>query len=220
MRKIQFGNGEYYHIFNRGVEKREIFTNNTELERFFLSMKEFNTLNPIGGLHVASFRQKNSLRSLASKEKLVSFICYCLNSNHFHFIMKQLIDRGIEKFMHRLGSGYTNYFNKKYQRSGSLFQGTFKANHIDSDEYLLYASAYVNLNNKVHQLKNNFFKSSWAEYIQTSINYEFCDKEIILNQFANTQKYQTFAEDVLVNAKKTKELEEIIKYEPSEDLEA
>ena len=213
-------NGEYYHIFNRGVEKREIFTNNLELERFFLSMKEFNILDPIGGLHVASFRKDDSLRSLASKEKLVSFVCYCLNPNHFHFILKQLIDRGVEKFMHRLGSGYTNYFNKKYQRSGSLFQGTFKANHIDSDEYLLYASAYVNLNNRVHQIKNNFFKSSWMEYNQISKIEEFCDKEIILNQFANIQKYQTFAGDVLTNAKERKELMEIIKYEPKDNLEA
>lgn len=211
MRKIQFGNGEYYHIFNRGVEKREIFTNNAELERFFLSMKEFNTLYPTGGLHVASFCKENS----SSKEKLVSFVCYCLNPNHFHFILKQLIDRGIEKFMHRLGSGYTNYFNKKYQRSGSLFQGTFKANHINSDEYLLYASAYVNLNNRVHQIKNNFFKSSWAEYVQTSINHEFCDKETILNQFESTKKYQVFANDVLANARERKELEEIIKCEPA-----
>ncbi|MEK9134880.1 MAG: transposase [Patescibacteria group bacterium] len=214
MRKIQFANGEYYHIFNRGVEKREIFTNNLELERFFLSMKEFNILNPIGGLHVASFRKESSLRSLASKEKLVSFICYCLNPNHFHFILKQIMDRGIEKFMHRLGSGYTNYFNKKYKRSGSLFQGTFKANHINSDKYLLYTSAYVNLNNRVHQIKNNFFKSSWAEYIQAGISYEFCDKEIILDQFVDAQKYQIFAEDALVIAKERKELEEIIKYDP------
>lgn len=214
MRKIKFANGEYYHIFNRGVEKRDVFTDYSEFERFFLCMQEFNNLNPVGGLHVSSFHKENSLRNLVSKEKSVSFICYCLNPNHFHFILRQLTDRGIEKFMHRLGLGYTNFFNKKHQRSGSLFQGTFKANNIDSDEYLLYVSAYVNLNNRVHKIGNNLFKSSWAEYIQMNLEDGFCEKEIILNQFGSSEKYQAFAEEMLVNAKERKELKKIIESEP------
>ncbi|PIZ77139.1 MAG: hypothetical protein COY04_00485, partial [Parcubacteria group bacterium CG_4_10_14_0_2_um_filter_7_35_8] len=145
-------------------------------------MSEFNTLIPIGGIYAASFHKNNSLRNLVSKTgKLVNFICYCLCPNHYHFILRQSTDRGIEKFMHRLGLGYTNYFNKKHRRTGSLFQGTFKANHVDSNEYLLYASAYVNLNYKVHQLTSGFSCSGWEDYIQSQRKNKFCDTDVILN---------------------------------------
>src|SRR3990170_4161855 len=110
MRKVKFANGEYYHIFNRGVEKRDVFTNQDDLNRFFQSMSEFNTLKPIGSIYLASFRKNKLLRSLAPKsdDKLVDFICYCFCPNHYHFILQQVADKGIVKFMHRLGSGYTN----------------------------------------------------------------------------------------------------------------
>lgn len=212
MRKIKFTNDEYYHIFNRGVEKRDIFSGKSGLDRFFQSMDEFNTLSPIGSIYAASFHKNEQVANLIDRpERLVSFICYCLNPNHYHFILQQLTDRGIEKFMHRLGLGYTNYFNKKYQRSGSLFQGTFKANHIDSNDYLLYASAYVNLNNKVHQIGNKPFESSWGEYVKGNGQSIFCDKKIILNQFASSENYKAFAEDALAVARERKELEKILK---------
>ena len=212
MRKIKFTNDEYYHIFNRGVEKRDIFSDKSDLDRFFQSMDEFNTLSPIGSIYAASFHKNKQVTNLIDRpERLVSFICYCLNPNHYHFILQQITGRGIEKFMHRLGLGYTNYFNKKYRRSGSLFQGTFKANHIDSNDYLLYASAYVNLNNKVHQIGNKPFESSWKEYVKENGQSIFCDKKIILNQFANSENYKAFAEDVLVVTQKRKELEKILK---------
>lgn len=217
MRKIKFTNGEYYHIFNRGVEKRDIFSNRSDLDRFFQSMVEFNTFYPIGSIYEASFRKNDQTSNLVTRTgRLVSFICYCLNPNHYHFILQQLAERGIEKLMHRLGLGYTNYFNKKYQRSGSLFQGTFKANHIDSNDYLLYLSAYVNLNNKVHQVGNKPFESSWEEYVKGNEQGIFCDKKIILNQFASPEDYKAFAEGALVVAQERKELEKILKL----DMEA
>lgn len=216
MRKIEFINGEYYHIFNRGVEERDIFINQEDLNRFFQSMDEFNTITPIGSIYAASFRKNNPLRNLVSNsgsgpKELVHFICYCLCSNHYHFILRQIAGCGITKFMHRLGLGYTNYFNEKYKRSGSLFQGTFKANHINSDEYLLYLSAYVNLNYKVHQLTGKPFNSSWEDYIQAGEKGKFCNTEIILNQFVNISEYKNFAENAITIAREKKELEKIIK---------
>ena len=143
MRKVQFVNGEYYHIYNRGVDKRLIFSDKDDIKRFFQSMGEFNVVEPSGGIYVNSFRKESTggkknklqrkapLRSAASKwgnsAKLVEFICYCLNPNHFHFLLEQKEDKGIEQFMHRLSTGYTNYFNKKRKRSGALFQGRYSA---------------------------------------------------------------------------------------------
>ena len=167
-RKIPFVTGEHYHIYNRGVDKRDIFGDQEDLDRFFKSINEFNTLDPIGSIYESSFGG-----STAKYSKLVELICYCLNPNHYHFILQQVTDGGISEFMKRLG-GYTWYFNNKYKRSGSLFQGRFKSVHIDSNEQLLHTSVYVNLNDKVHSRGGStaigvttaeLVRSSWQEYI-------------------------------------------------------
>jgi putative transposase len=208
MRKTEFAKGEYYHIFNRGVDKREIFLNWDDLNRFYQSMEEFNTLEPIGSIYENSFR-KDKLGNLVSKqEKLVDFVCYCLNPNHYHFILKQLVEKGIEKFMHRLGLGYVKYFNEKHKRSGVLFQCPYKAVHIDSNEYLLHLSVYVNLNNKVHKLGNQVSKSSWKEYF--SNKNLFCERETILGQFKNPEDYRKFAMNSLIGIRERKELEKLL----------
>ncbi|MBU3925966.1 transposase [Patescibacteria group bacterium] len=209
MRKIQFVNNEYYHILNRGVDKREIFSDYEDMARFFQSMHEFNTLEPIGSIFENSFRQLGDSVSKDS-ENLVDFVSYCLNPNHFHFILRQLTDKGIEKFMHRIGVGYTMYFNNKHERNGSLFQGGYKAIHINSNEYLLHLSAYVNLNNKVHQLGDSVSKSksSWNEYVN---NYDsFCKKDIIMSQFNNILEYRNFAEESLKDIRERKEAEKFL----------
>ena len=150
-RKIPFENNEFYHIYNRGVDKRNIFMDKKDISRFFDGLNEFNNEFPIGSLYENSFQRKNSqLGSKASKFKLVDIVMYCINPNHFHLVLKQNMEKGIEKFMQKLGTGYTKYFNNKNSRSGSLFQDKFKSKHIDNNEYLLYLSAYVNLNDKVH----------------------------------------------------------------------
>lgn len=204
MRKLKFIEGEFYHIFNRGVDKRIIFRDQNDINRFFQSMEEFNVIEPIGSIYENSFNKKDKFGNLVSKQeqKLVNFICYCLNPNHYHFILEPLVENGIEKFMQKLGTGFTRYFNEKYTRSGVLFQGPFKAVHINADTQLLHTSVYVNLNDKVHKLGNpvtKFKKSSWKEYIDENIKDSFCVKDIILGQFKNKTDYKKFAEESLEN---------------------
>jgi len=210
MRNTEFSNDEYYHIFNRGVDKRKIFSDKYDVERFFQSMKEFNVVEPIGSIYENSFEKEKHQRG-GEASKLVKFITFCLNPNHYHFILMQKKDKGIEKFMHRLGTGYTMYFNNKHKRSGVLFQGVFKSVHIDSNEQLLYVSSYVNLNFKVHQLggeASKLVKSSWEEYIGEN-KENFCKKDIILDQFKNINDYKNYAfeslELILENKKREKE---------------
>ena len=159
IRKVAFVENEFYHIYNRGVDKRTIFSDRNDLDRFFQSMQEFNTIEPIGSIFENSFKKDDG----SIKFPLVKFVAYCLNPNHFHFVLTPIEERGIEKFMHRLGTGYTKYFNEKHSRNGALFQGVFKANHINSNEYLLHASVYVNLNYKVHKLQKgkHIYQASW-----------------------------------------------------------
>jgi REP element-mobilizing transposase RayT len=233
MRETQFVNGMFYHVYNRGVDKRNTFVDSTDRERFLQSMKEFNTLNPIGSIYEKSLARKKLPQGIrgsrastaAAHQKLVNFVAYCINPNHYHFILEQVMDKGIEKFMHRLGTGYTKYFNARHKRSGGLFGGKFKSISIDSNEYLLYLSAYINLNNKVHRLgiENGSSAStigtvsSWDEYIGNS-KESFCVKNIILKQFENVNEYRNFAESALDNILEHKdlykELEELFSEKP------
>jgi len=199
MRKTPFVNGEFYHIYNRGIDKRILFSDETDVERFVQSMSEFNKIEPIGSIYENSFRKEKA----NPPQQLVKFISYCVNPNHFHFLLEQLVDRGIEKFLHRLGTGYTKYFNNRHSRSGSLFQGPFKAIHLESNEYLLHLSVYVNLNDRIHQLGSLASKlvdsrSSWTEYIEGRLKIpSFCDTDIILGQFSSKKDYEIFAEEAL-----------------------
>lgn len=202
MRKEALRNGEIYHVYNRGVDKRDIFSESYDVARFLESMREFNDITPTGSLYQRSFRKKqNQLSGSTAKPRLlVQIIAYCLNPNHFHFILKQVSDGGISEYMKRLSGGYTWYFNHKYERNGTLFQGRFKSVHVSSDIQLLHLSAYVNLNNEVHRLKKTdplfarYPRSSWAEYIQLrKTKKDWCMKEPVLDQFKNCREYEKFA---------------------------
>lgn len=206
-RKINFVLGEYYHIYNRGVEKRSIFSSKLDVDRFFQCMTDFNVKEPIGSIYEKSFLKYPKENQ---SKPLVSFIAYCLNYNHYHFIVTPLLEKGVESFMHRLGTGYTMYFNEKYRRSGSLFQGRFKASHIDSNEYLLHVSAYVNLNDKTHPLggsTSKLVRSSWNEYISPFSDKGICKKNIVLKQFNDAEEYRNFALSSLKDIIERKEME-------------
>lgn len=77
---------------------------------------------------------------------LVDIAAYCLMPNHYHFLIQETAENGISKFMQKLITAYSMYFNKRYERSGPLFSGVFKARHIDSDRYLKHAFSYIHLN--------------------------------------------------------------------------
>jgi len=154
MRKQPLVTGEYYHIYNRGVDKRNIFNTKKDLDRFIESVLEFNQIEVITSL--ANLRKTKQIAPKAlSENPLVFIVAYCLNPNHFHFVLKQLVDGGIAKFMQKLQAGYTSYFNIKNSRSGSLFQGTFKSQIISKENYFNKTIGYVNKNYKIHNIPKN-----------------------------------------------------------------
>lgn len=224
MRNDPFVIGEYYHIYNRGTDKRIIFKGYFDLLRFLQSMREFNTIEPIGSIWENKYKDRLGTPSTKS-EGLVDFVCYCLNPNHYHFILTPLVEGGIEKFIQKLAGGFTRYFNEKYKRSGVLFQGKFKSIHISSDEYLMYLSAYINLNNKIHRLGTRstksvdkrgegeklFWKSSWEEYMGEN-KEKFCNKNIVLDRYKNIEDYGKFAKSV-VNGVLTKRYQDDLSFD-------
>jgi len=213
MRKIEFKNGEYYHIYNRGVDKREVFSCEDDYLRFLKSLREFNTTVSVGGLYKKYLQEKRTLdvtNRHATSTNLVDIIAYCLNPNHYHLILKQLEDKGIEKFMKKVGNGYTKYYNYKNKRSGVLFQGAFKSIHIDSNEYLLYLSAYVNKNNFIHGYNKTDWKySSLLDYLGER-NGDLCNKNVILKQFRNLNDYKEFLKNNAIHLKEKKEMNKYI----------
>ena len=216
MRKVIPEIGEYYHVFNRGVDKRDIFMEEYDLTRFLQSIVEFNVLDPIGSIYQNRYHKSKRLGSLTPKspnKTIVDFGCYCLNPNHFHLLLLQKTEDSIQRFMQRLGTGYTNYFNEKYERSGSLFQGSYKAVHIETNTQLLHTSIYINLNAEASHVASGKSLSSWSEYISADIP-SLCKKEIVLKQFKNPAPYESFArsslEDIIKRKKEEKELADLL----------
>ena len=183
-------------------------------------MVAFNTVKPVGSLYNADRIKNDIFEKAANSEKLVEIIAYCLNMNHYHLILRQVADNGISEFMKRLGGGYTYYFNEKYEKSGSLFQGKYKSKHIADDIYLKHISIYVNLNYKVHKYRGptsiSFYSSSWSDYIDDkSLNkkYKICSKDIILNSFKSINDYKKFAMEALSIIMKNKDTAQEIEFD-------
>lgn len=207
MRKTKFVEGEYYHVYNRGTDKRKIFMDEKDFFRFWDSLFDFNQTEPIGSMYEFSFKKKSEGQDKKAKP-LVQFVAYCINPNHFHFLITPLQERGVEKLMQRLGNGYTKYFNNKHKRSGVLFQGRFKSKHVDSNEYLLHLSAYINANNILGHRMSKFSRSSMSEFSDKALNQrKLCNTEIILKQFRNKKEYEEFVSESLKDIELRKEME-------------
>ncbi|HBB36506.1 MAG: hypothetical protein UX02_C0002G0002 [Candidatus Moranbacteria bacterium GW2011_GWC1_45_18] len=217
MRKNQIVKNEFYHIYNRGTEKRKIFLDDSDYFRFLFSMRLMNDekdgLMFLWKNHHAKYPKATLdefLRSNLKKPKpLVEFICYSLMPNHVHFVMRQIAEKGIEKFMHRIGTGYTMYFNSKYQRSGVLFQGKFKASRIGSGNFL-YLSAYVNCNAEVHGIAKarNWRWSSFSDYLGETKS-GLCNKKVVMMEFKGAGDYEKFAKENVEAARQNKANEKL-----------
>lgn len=149
MRNIHFDVGEYYHVYNRGVDKRDVFSSPDESQRFYESLYLFNDkayerkdgtfldrIVLLAGSEVFSYE----------RNQLVSIVAFKLMTNHFHLLLREEQENGISLFMHKLGTGYTNFFNRNHARTGSLFEGPFEAVHIESNAQLEHDVRYIHFN--------------------------------------------------------------------------
>jgi REP element-mobilizing transposase RayT len=178
-RNFEFVEGEYYHIFNRGTDKRKIFMDKGDLYYFFDEIMIANSDISIGDRRPGS--RKRLKEKINGQQKFVKIIAYSLMPNHFHLIVTPVAENGVSKFMQRLGTSYTRFFNEKYERSGSLFQGKFKAVQLSVKKSLEFMSVYVNLNYKYHKIdpKKVSIKTSLFEYLETEVGESTCNKQII-----------------------------------------
>lgn len=206
-----YSSHSYYHIYNRGVEKRKIFQSQEDYKIFLKFLKTY--LEPVQeqpkiDVHLKNYSFRGVRRPLNNFNDEIELIAYCLMPNHFHLLIYQKIERSIEFFMRSLGTKYSQYFNKKYNRVGYLFQGTYKAALIENDAYLLHLSRYIHLNpSKETPLKDVY--SSYGDYLG-SRQTNWVKPQKVLNYFNTARKtslkdilsYQSFVEDYQENSRK------------------
>lgn len=148
MKRPSFQQGHLYHIYNRGVEKRLIFLNDKDRFRFIHNLYEFNDEEPVlnSGYSFIHQHAPHTTRLQSKKKPFVEILAFCLMPNHYHIMVNALSDVGVTEFMRKLGTGYTNYFNQKYQRVGPLFQGKFKAVLLEQEAHFIYLPYYIHFN--------------------------------------------------------------------------
>ncbi len=147
MRKEKLVKNEIYHVYNRGVEKRKIFLDEKDYLRFIVNLYEFNCVKPVFNFGRKIEQQPIEVRLQSARdEPQVEILTFCLMPNHYHFMIRQRVENGITEFMRKLGTGYTNYFNLKYQRVGPLFQGKFKAVRLEKEAHFIHLPHYIHLN--------------------------------------------------------------------------
>lgn len=237
MRKVKFSPGYFYHIYNRGIDQRDIFLSDADRWRFLQGLFLFNNEKTIANLLFQLEQEKkalnfNIIREFLEKENnerkpLVRIVLDCLRPNHFHLLLEEISNGGISKFMHKIGAGYTGYFNKKYQRSGHLFQGPFRAVMVENDNQFRYIAAYINVINPAQEIEpkikeigvgnikrvleftEDFPWSTHREYLGLRESI-IIDKNAMEKMFSSPQDYEKFIRDVLEGKKKLDHINNLI----------
>ena len=202
MRKVILSSGQIYHIFNVGVEKRPTFTDKKEYDRALLTLDYYRyddvstSLSEVLKLNLEE--REIFLSEVKKRKKMVDILGYCFMPNHFHFLIKQLIDSGISTFVGNFSNSYTKYFNIKRGRVGHLFQGVFKAVRIEDDEQLIHVLRYIHINPVVSSViaqadLEKYPYSSFSEYLDNKDG--ICNKELITSHFSSKEKLKIFTFD-------------------------
>ena len=197
-------NDQIYHVFNRGINHQPTFLNKYDYKRGVLTTNYYRFSNlPIKLSRLLTLSNEDRTRILDNlkkeNDKLVEILAFCLMPNHFHFLLRQIKDKGISKFMGNLQNSYTRYFNTKNERDGSLFLDQFKAVLIRTEEQLIHVSRYIHLNpytSYVVRDLDSLFKYPWSslpEYLKGKP--EICKLETIMSFFKTPKAYQDFIKD-------------------------
>lgn len=190
-RLTPFVNGDFYHLFNRGLEKQQIFASRRDYSYFTQALFYYQIQNPKPKF---SIYRKSKIFPVDSTKKIVDILCYCLMPNHFHLLVRQKREGGITEFMRKFIHSYTKYRNAKYHRQGPVFQGMFKAVRVETDEQLIHLSRYIHLNPLVSSVTedlNSYPWSSYGNYIGLMHDNRLTMEEV-LNFFTSPTEYQNF----------------------------
>lgn len=209
MRMLQIAEGECYHIYNRGMHKREIFRDDRDRLRFLFLITHFQSdvIFPHIEYDLAKFNKsirKHSVSTSDSAKEIIlgrriELMAFTLMPNHFHIIVRQVSENGIPVYMQRILNSYTKFFNTKYEESGHLFQGPYRIVYIENNDQLLYTSAYIHRNcrelGKWKNRENDYYWSSFRDYVGETRFGELLQQNLILDQFDSKEEYHKFVDN-------------------------
>jgi len=150
----------FYHTYNRGVEKRKIFLEDSDYWRCVHDLYEFNDKNLIINLKRRFEGNRISINEPVIKkprERLLDILVWCLMPNHYHLFSAPVVENGLSRFHQKFGIGFSNYFNIKYKRSGVLFQGKYKKVRVADDTQMAQLVCYI------HSNPLDLWKPGWKE---------------------------------------------------------
>lgn len=202
-RSLIFGDGEYYHVFNRGVARQPIFSSQKDYAQALLAMTYYLFSLPqvrLSRYKKLSIRDRDRiiLDQQNKHDVLVEILAFVFMPNHFHMLLKQVSENGISKFMSQFQNSYTRYYNTKHNRVGPVFQGVFKAVHVETQEQLLHLSRYIHLNPVVSLIikKEELFTYPWSslpDYVDRKSSFLTVDP--VLGLFKTSEAYKRFIID-------------------------
>lgn len=203
----EFAPHHYYHVYNRGVEKRVIFNDSQDYKVFLGLLKKYLLVDK-------EEKHRDSARHLYKPVgNEVELLAYCLMPNHFHLLLYQTEEQGITELMRRIGTGYVMYYNARHKRVGSLFQNRYKASLINADDYLQHISRYIHLNPRDYE---NWPYSSIG-YYKGEKNARWLHKDKVLSMFDNSgSQYLEFLQDYVPNKNEL----EVLKWQLADSGEA
>ncbi|MBN2197630.1 transposase [Candidatus Wolfebacteria bacterium] len=219
MNKDKIIAGKIYHILNRGTDKRKIFLDEKDYLRFIHDLFEFNDENQ--AFNIGHFFNKEYIdvrrqyiENRKKRKLLVEILAFCLMPNHYHLLLKPKKDSGVSEFIKKINGGYAKYFNNRYQRTGTLFQGKYKSILIKQDAHLIHLPYYIHLNPldlkfpewRNRELKNykaamkfleNYRWSSFPDYIGKKNFPSITQREFLKDFFEGTKNYKKEMEKFL-----------------------
>lgn len=204
----QYVGGGYYHLYNRGVEKRIIFLDEQDYSVFLGYLKEYlmpkdtENLKDILSSVNSTWKERDKALKLLKLNNFygeISLLAFCLMPNHFHLLIKQNNLDSIDKFMQSLLTRYTMFFNRKHKRVGVLFQDAYKAVLVTNDNQLLHLTRYIHKQSLVSQgdsLRdwNSIQPSSYFSYLGRQ-KTQWIQPQEVLSFFSKTNprlNYQSF----------------------------
>jgi len=218
IRPTPFLIGQYYHIYNRGVDKRIIFLDDNDYKRFILLLYLCNNRD--------SFKVRELFRTgktwgelflINAGDKLVDIGAYCLMPNHFHILVHEKVEGGVSLFMQKLSTAYSMYFNEKYERKGSLFEGKFKSKHINNEPYFNWVFSYIHLNpvklidkewkekgisdiDSAKKFMDNYTYSSYSDYfVADRAESSILNKESFPEHFTQSDDFGDLVQEFRIN---------------------
>ena len=206
IRKVTFAPGEHYHICFRGNNKQIIFRSEMDRARLLFLLLYLQSPENIQNIsRVVSECRRNgnwnideNLLSKIVKTRYVALEAFAFMPNHAHLAVREDQEQGIVRYLQRVLNAYAKYFNTKYETVGHLFQGPYRAVHVEDNDQMLYLSTYIHRNprelSEIRGSEHNYEWSSYQDYLGENRFGELLDSSLVLEQFDSSKEYRLFVD--------------------------